>query len=134
MKPPQKWYIIDLLSHLFASIIETLRGPSTISEIPAAINDIECLMGYSLMGYSLRIHCLEKRYILNYKYWFMASREHAIYHVYAVVSQDAPEKLKMFCSEDRQFPKILNRWMPSASQKEAAIMAYLDLIIENFKK
>jgi len=125
--------LFNIFIQLFASIIEHIRGPSKLSEIAQKRNEIECLMVYSIQGYTVNIHCQEKQYLQRYKYFFVRDKIKTIYHVFTEVSDNAPDNLKRFCSEDKHFPKLLSFMMPSASQKEAAVNAYLDLIIQKFK-
>ena len=124
----------EILVQLFASTIESLKGPKILFELPSKKNEIESLMGYSINGYTIKIHCLEKKYICRYRNWYISDKIKTVYHVYTTVSEDAPDILKKYCSVDRHFPRLLGYWMPSATQKEAAIEAYLDLIINDFKQ
>jgi len=126
--------VIDILTMSLGSLIELIKGPFTLLEINSQNSDIESMIGHSVKGYSIKIHCQERNYLCRYKKWYVKNHVKTVYHVFTEVSSDAPESLRLFCERRRDFPKLLNGLMPSASQKEAAIRAYLDLIIQHFKE
>lgn len=126
--------IADILTMSIGSLIEVIRGPFTLLEINSESSEIESMIGHSINGFTIKIHCQERNYLCRYRHWYVLDRVKTVYHVFTEVSPDAPESLKVFCERKRDFPKLLNGLMPSASQKEAAIRAYLDLIIQHFKE
>lgn len=132
--PRTGFTISDILTMSFGSVIEIIRGPFTLTEINSENSDIESMIGHSIDGYTIKIYCQERNYLCKYRNWYILDRVKTVYHVFTEVSIDAPESLKVFCQRKRDFPKLLNGLMPSASQKEAAIRAYLDLIIQHFKE
>jgi hypothetical protein len=134
MQSNQHGSFVGLTAQLFASALELIKGPSNLSEIVSTKSEIESLMGHSVHDYTVNIHCHEKRYLCRYRRWYVPNQEKTVYHVYTVVSENTPRRLKELCAKERHFPKLLGVWMPSASQKEAAIEAYLDLILDEFNK
>ena len=120
----------NLIFQWLASIWDVIRGPRILREITKPHMLVESLVGYSLNGYVITIHCQERKYRYEYKYRHIRDKAIYSYFVFATVTGSAPEKLVNACNMERAFPKLLPFWMPSETQKEAAIEAYLDLLIE----
>jgi len=125
--------VIDALLFVIASIVHQIKGPSQLVELKDDIDAIESLIGFSHHGYRIQIHCKEINYLCKYKRSFIPDKKKSIYKVYADISDNAPVKLKRFCGHERHFPKLLFSWFPSSTQREAAIRAYLDLLIKEIK-
>lgn len=119
------------MAQLFALFVEWGRGPATFKEVTPARAQIEALVGESTDGYSITIHCQERLYQYHYARWFVRNRIVASYYVFATIVGRAPTAMIEASSMTRSFPKLLHPWMPSASQKEAAIEAYIDLLLAN---
>lgn len=117
-----------LLSQLLPKTIETIRGERSLTEITEARTQIESLVAYSVEGYTVTIHCQERKYRCDYKRWFVPSFVIKTYEVFATIAGKAPDVLIDACARDRTFPRLLNSWANSSSQKEAAIEAFLDLL------
>lgn len=121
---------LNLIFHWLASILDYLKGSRVLVEATTPQAIIESLVGYSVMGYIITIHCQERMYRYEYLNRFVRNKTFYSYFVFSTVSGDAPEKLKEACTMERAFPKLLEFWMPSENQKEAAVCAYLDLLIK----
>ena len=123
-----------LFAHWLGVVFEKFRGQRQLSEITSHRRQIESLMAHSVDGYATTIHCQERRYICSYQNWWIPNRVVRSYYVFATVQGTAPKPLVEACAMDRSFPPLLHSWMPPASQKEAAIEAYIDLLVERLEK
>jgi len=103
-------------------------------EITPARASIEAMAATSIDGFTTTIHCQERRYICRHKRWYVMNHVVYTYFVFATIQGNASPRLVDACGIERSFPKLLHSWMPSASQKEAAIEAYLDLVIERLRR
>lgn len=52
------------------------------------------------------------------------------YRVFSVVSQDAPDSLKKACELDIDIPALLPHAVSDHGHRQAAVNAYLDILIE----
>lgn len=114
--------------------IEWIKGPGEVQDTTAARGQLEALVGQSVSGYTLTIHCQERRHRYVYKNWYMPDRTIITYYVFATVSGQAPEVLVQACAMVRAFPKLLHPWCKPIRQKEAAIKAYIDLLLPQLPK
>lgn len=110
--------------------LEQLKGQRVIKEIHHPHNAMGYLAGYSISGYSIQIFCQRKHYRRYYDNWFIPNQDHIAYHVYSVVSSDAPDVLKQACELDLDIPALLPSAVSDEGQREEAVKAYLDLLIE----
>lgn len=121
--------LVRKLASLMTYWVERVKGPRTIEEVVVPRTRSEGLTGHSVSGYEINIHCQERRYKVRYKRWWMASDEFRLYHVFATYSNDCPDRLKEACKLETTMPVLLNSYAAAAKQKEAAINAYLDILI-----
>jgi hypothetical protein len=121
---------ITQTKELCGVFVDWITGPSKLHVINNPRAPVESLVGYHYQGYVINIHCLEKNFLRHYHRWFIPNKRITTYEVFATTSADAPKVLKDMCyNRMQQFPKLLNCWMPDASQSQAAVQAYLDLLI-----
>lgn len=126
--------LVRLMQYLASMIYESWRGPRQLQEITSARASIEAMTATSIDGVTTTIHCQERRYRCLYKRWYIRDHTVSTYFVFATVQGAASPTHVEACSMERSFPKLLHTWMPSASQKEAAIEAYLDLLLERLQR
>lgn len=127
------YQFIDMLLKCFSILLEKVRGPRNLQEITPSRAYIEAMTATSIYGVTTTIHCQERMYMCRYDRWFIPNRIVYTYYVFATVSGQASPRHIEACSMERSFPKLLHSWMPSASQKEAAIEAYLDLLVHRLE-
>lgn len=121
--------LVRILASLMTSLVENLKGPRTTEEVVVPRTRSEGLTGHSVSGYEINIHCRERRYKVRYKRWWMGADELRMFHVFATYSNDCPERLKEACKLDISMPALLSSYAPAEKQREAAINAYLDILI-----
>lgn len=121
--------LVRLLASLMTYWVEKVKGPRTTAEVVVPRTRSEGLTGHSVSGYEISIHCQERRYKVCYKRWWVSNDEFRMYHVYATLSNDSPDRLKEACKLDLAFPPLLGLWSSAKKQREAAIAAYLDVLI-----
>ncbi len=126
-------YLLDMPLKLFSILLEKIRGPRNLFEITTSRTNIEAMTATSIDGVTTTIHCQERKYLCRYDRWFILDRVVYTYFVFATVQGKATPHHIEACSMERSFPKLLHPWMPSASQKEAAIEAYLDLLVHRLE-
>lgn len=126
-------YYLKLTLKLIAGIIEMIRGPRSLREITEPRTQLESLVGYSIEGYVTTIHCQERKYLCHYHRWPWFNKVVSTYFVFSTVTGSAPGSLVDACSMERSFPALLFSGSSNIRQKEAAIEAYIDLLIENLK-
>lgn len=120
---------LQLLRHWIGALWVAFQGPVKVREVTAPRMQIESLVGYSISGYVTTIHCQERQFLCEYERWFIRDRLTCTYNVFATVSGIAPQAIVDACSLEKSFPRLLHPWLPSGQQKEAAIGAYLDILI-----
>jgi hypothetical protein len=113
----------------FGTIVEWLRGDRVVTDITEPRAVLESLTAHSNDGYITTIFCRENRYRCTYSHWWIPSRTIKTYHVFSVVQGKAPDILVQAYRLERTFPKLLSPWSSNSSQKEAAIEAYLDVLL-----
>lgn len=113
---------------------EKLKGSRTLSEVVTKHNVVRSLNGLSVDGYSITFHCHRKEYQQTYSRWFVPSKIHTLYRVYSTVSNDAPSLLKEVCQLEVDLPALWPEFISDKFQKEAAIGAYMDLLIMRMKE
>lgn len=109
---------------------ERLKGTKTVREVKHPDNALGHLTGYSVAGYSLDVYCQRKHYRRSYDKWFVPNQDHMAYRVFSVVSQDAPDSLKKACELDIDIPALLPHAVSDHGHRQAAVNAYLDILIE----
>lgn len=124
-----KW-CLDVVFLLF----EKLKGQQKVEELHSTQTLVGHLTGYSVAGYEIRLFCQKRRYLKKYSRWFVPDQIHTLYHVYSSVSNDAPANLKTVCELDLNIPAMTPSFVSEKLQKEAAIHAYLDILIAKLKQ
>jgi hypothetical protein len=117
----------------WGGLVQTFFGPMVVMETTTARAQIESLVGYSISGYVTTIHCQERKFLCRYDRWYTPNKVVYSYTVFATVTGIAPKAIVEACSLEKSFPKLLHPWMSSAQQKEAAIGAYLDILIHRLQ-
>jgi hypothetical protein len=102
--------------------------------IPEDRDLVGWLEGHSVTGYRIKIFCSKVRYRKQYSRWYVPSTEIDLYHVYSVVSDDAPEPLKEACSLEIIVPPPHREFISAEFQKDTAIEWYLDLLIQRIAR
>lgn len=108
--------------------LEKLKGKKTLHEVKLPKNALGHLVGFAVSGYEVRIYCQKKQYKRKYDNWFVPDKNMVVYRVFSVVTNDAPERLKEACELDVDIPCQLSPFVDDEGQKDAAILAYLDLL------
>jgi hypothetical protein len=112
--------------------IVRLQGPSWVQE--STKGEVSSLSIHTVHGYDLSI-CVEATYYeRTYERLYMPSRLMASYHVYTLVPPEAPERLRLIAGT---FTADLPRqyvWADEMMQKQGAIEAYLDLLINRLDR
>lgn len=112
--------------------IARLQGPSWVQE--STKGEVSSLSIHTVHGYDLSI-CVEATYFeRSYARFYMPSRLMASYHVYTLVPPEAPERLRLIAGT---FSVDLPRqyvWADEMMQKQGAIEAYLDLLINRLDR
>lgn len=111
---------------------EQWKGSKTIEEIMGTIAP-ETLTAESVLGYQLQICCRQRHYRRVYQHWFIPNQDFAVFEVYAITSQVAPEALRRACERSYFFPALRPRGVFPHVQEQAAIAAYLDLLIQRLQ-
>lgn len=121
---------INSLLSAFIILVEQLKGNKVFQEIKHPRNCLGQLAGYSIAGYRIEIFCQRKHYRRVYEAWFIPNTNHIAYRVFSVVTADAPERLKEACKLDIDIPALLPEIVGDHMLRQAAVDAYLDILIE----
>jgi hypothetical protein len=112
-------------------LVEKLKGSRSIKETTEYEDPIlGTLVGYSVSGYQIQVFCRKKSYRKKYARWFVPPTDLVMYHVYSIISHDAPESLKKACALEITIPRPRPEFLDDEYQKDAAIEWYLDLLIQ----
>lgn len=125
-------FIRRILSRCFLFVEKRLKGNKSFVEItvPEDRDLVGWLEGYSVTGYQIKIFCSKVRYRKQYTRWYVPTSNIDLYHVYSVVSHDAPPALKAACALEITIPPPHPEFFNTEYQKDAAIEWYLDLLIQ----
>jgi len=125
-------FIRRILSRCFLFVEKRLKGNKSFTNItiPEDHDLVGWLEGYSVTGYRIKIFCSKVRYRKQYSRWYVPASNIDLYHVYSVVSPDAPAALKQACSLEITIPPPHPEFLNTEFQKDAAIEWYLDLLIQ----
>ncbi len=122
----------SLISAIFV-YFEKLKGRKTVYEVRLPKNALGHLTGFNVSGYEVSIYCQKKQYKRKYDNRFIPDEFMTVYHVFSAVSNDAPEKLRAACELEADLPCQLSSFVDDEGQKEAAVLAYLDLLAQKLK-
>ena len=128
---------MKFLTRLFGSlflVLERLKGPKTVIEVKDSINALGHLVGKNVMGYEISIYCQRIHYVRIYDSRFGGKRRSSVYRVFSTVAKGAPPELVAACELDMPFPAFLARSAPERLQVNAAIDAYVDLLLARVKQ
>jgi hypothetical protein len=125
-------FIRRVLSRCFLFVEKRLKGNKSFTDItiPEDRDLVGWLEGYSVTGYRIKIFCSKVRYRKQYSRWYVPTSNIDLYHVYSVVSHDAPTALREACALEITIPPPHPEFLNTEFQKDAAIEWYLDLLIQ----
>lgn len=128
-------FIRRFLSRCFLFVEKRIKGNKQFKEISAPEDQdlVGTLTGYSVTGYQIQIYCNKVRYRKKYSRWYVPPSNIDLYHVYSVVSNDAPASLKAACALEITIPPPHPEFLNTDFQKDAAIEWYLDLLIQRMQ-
>lgn len=129
------YFIRRLLSRCFLFVEKRLKGNKTFRDvsIPEDRDLVGTLTGYSVTGYQIRIFCSKQRLEKIHARWYIPTTSIDLYHVYCVVSQDAPQSLRDACALEIRIPSPLPEFLSTEFHKDAVIECYLDLLIQRMQ-
>jgi hypothetical protein len=110
-------------------LLEKIRGPRVISEMSNNGLLQTVMTGVSIGGLVITITCTQLAKHCAYNRRWIKDRAIYAYEVKVEVDGYPPEHLRDTLSHIAYFPDILTSWSSHAAQREAAIGAYLDIII-----
>jgi hypothetical protein len=125
--------MIDSLIRMLGALIvflERMKGRWTLKEVKHPRNNLGRLSGFSVQGYGLEIYCHRRHYRRHYDKWFIPNKDRMAFHVFSMVSPDAPDMLQKACELVLDIPQFLPSYASDEAQREAAVQAYLDILIE----
>lgn len=111
-------------------VFDEMKGKRCVSEITQRDSLTGHLTGYSISGYEIRLYCKRVQYRREFKRWWAPSEEFCVYRVFSIVSHTAPPLLKKACELDIALPEMVPSFVDTVKQKEMAIQAYLDILID----
>lgn len=109
-------------------LFQYLRGPKTVKELKHPENALGSLNGFTVRGFEIAIYCHRKVYEVCYARWYVPNRKLVTYHVFSVVSNDAPASLRKACELDVELPALVHRWSFDRHIRHHQVLAYLDLL------
>lgn len=113
-------------------VIEILKGVATVREVERSGEEVCSITGSTISGFDLTFRCDKKTYYRTSEGFLKTQTEHCTYFVTCEVDENAPDDLKEACLSMEAFPPLLPSSLSDYCQGEAAINAYLDLILQRF--
>lgn len=113
---------------------EHLLGASTVSCRNHSSNLGAQLIGYSVAGYEIRVYCQPRHYVREYLWWRWLRGRYCTFRVFGRVTADAPENLQKACELDLTVPKLRPRFVSEDLQRQAAVKAYLDVLLAKLRE
>lgn len=118
-----------LLGSLFL-LIERIKGEKEFIEIKSPHQALGFLVGRNVMGYAISIYCQKIKYRNTYKSRLVPDHHYKLYRVFSTVTSQAPEELIKACELDIPIPALLPFFFTDAEQRDAAIDAYVAMLIQ----
>ena len=125
--------IYNRFASRFYSLVEKVKGRSTLNYIPTQKNLVEDLTAYSIAEYEIRIFCHQERFRRKYDHWYIPSEIMISYRVYGVVTNNAPDNLRDVCEFDVRVGIEHSKFIWDYDSKQIAIKTYLDVLIERLE-
>lgn len=113
-------------------VLEVLKGVATVREVERSGEEVCRITGSTISGFDLTFRCDKKTFYRTSEGFLKTQTEHNTYYVTCEVDDQAPEDLKNVCKAMEVFPPLLPNSLSDFCQGEAAINAYLDLILQRF--
>jgi hypothetical protein len=113
---------------------EKIKGGSIVRRTYRVSDLGEQLTGHSVAGYEIRLYCQQKHYVREYLWWIFPRQTYSTFRVFGSVTADAPASLKKACELDIDLPRLRPRFLSEALQVEAAIQAYLDILVARLRE
>ena len=121
-----------VLSKLFG-VYDIIRGEKVYIRAKNLQDDFDRLRCSTVMGYELRF--LVKRITLRvrYKNRFFGQKSFHLFEVHAEMPENAPSRLSEHMSSPLTFPNLLSYFSSNEAQVTAAVMAFIDIKMEDIK-
>lgn len=113
--------------------LERLLGLSSVQRYWKVSDLSEQLTAVSVAGFEIRVFCHERVYVRTYLNWRRWRRTYQLYRVFGQLSYDAPQALQTACQMDIELPRLRPWFVSDELQKQAAVAAYLDILIRKIK-
>lgn len=126
-------YLALLTSALFM-MYERWKGAKTVYEIKSPQNNLGSMQGYSIRGYQLTIFCQRREYQVSYDKWYVPNHKRYTYCVTSLVTNDAPDALKVACELDIDLPAFVSHYNFEQVIFSSVVNAYLDLLEKRLGK
>lgn len=116
---------------ILGHFLEKLRGPRTIVPIQNNGTMQTVLTGIALRGFTINITCTQLSSEVHYERWWIRNRVLFTYEVCLSYEGEPPVHLNQALEECVPviFPNILSDLTSHAAQREAAVGAFLDILI-----
>ena len=121
-----------VLSKLFG-VYDIIRGEKVYIRAKNLQDDFDRLRFSTVMGYELRF--LVKRITLRvrYKNRFFGQKSFHLFEVHAEMPENAPSRLSEHMSSPLTSPNLLSYFSSNEAQVTAAVMAFIDIKMEDIK-
>lgn len=113
----------------FGHVWEKIRGPRTVIDVENNGILTSQLLGVTLRGVVINITCKQYVKIIHYDRWWVRDR---VIHSYVITGScdgEPPEFLRELFSGEMLISNVLTPWASQGAQREAAVSAYLDIVM-----
>lgn len=125
--------LLSVFATWLVLLLEGLKRPVRTIEVPSRRPPTK-LVAVAIEGYEITIHAVRKDFIKEYANRFFGNKRFKVYHVFGIPSNDAPEDLKKACYPPVTFPLFYYSFVDDRLQRDHAIKAYLDILIDRLKE
>lgn len=125
--------LFNLIVDKLYTLYRLHKGKSRVRLYSIKKVDLGELIGFSIRGYTLTIHCYKMQYVTSYQKRFEVNKNHVVYQMFATCSEDSPQKLKEVIEIETYLPRLSPSLVSIEQERKTLVAAYLDILITRLR-